>query len=113
MARRVHQPLENEEFDFILTMAGGGPVLAYFCGSWPKAVEACRAMDTIVGELAEEYGTRLTAVRTDITRCPGPTRRYGVAGAPTVVLVKDGEAVASQAGPMTREEFRAFLDAHL
>lgn len=112
MARRVHQPLENQEFEFILGMAPG-PVLAYFCGTWPKAVEACRAMDTLVGELAEEYGERLTAVRTDMTRCPGPTRRYGVTGAPTVVLVKDGEAVASQAGPMTREGFREFLDAHL
>ncbi|MFD3552248.1 thioredoxin family protein [Streptomyces goshikiensis] len=112
MARRIHQPLEDQEFDFILSMAPG-PVLAYFTGTWPKAVEACRAMDAVVGELAEEYGARLTAVRTDITRCPGATRRYGVTGAPTAVLVSAGEAVASQAGPMTGEEFRAFLNAHL
>ncbi|MCX4695073.1 co-chaperone YbbN [Streptomyces sp. NBC_01408] len=112
MARRVHQPLENQEFDFILSMATG-PVLAYFCGSWPKALEACRAMDAVVAELAEEYGTRFTAVRTDMTRCPEPTRRYAVTGAPTAVLIKDGEAVAAHEGPMAREEFRAFLDAHL
>lgn len=112
MAIRVHQPLEDQEFDFILSMTTG-PVLAYFCGSWPKALEACRAMDTVVGELAREYGTRITAVRTDMTRCPATTRRYGVTGAPTAVLLKDGEAVASQDGPMTREEFRRFLDTHL
>ncbi|MFJ4860500.1 thioredoxin family protein [Streptomyces sp. NPDC088748] len=112
MARRVHQPLEDQEFDFILSMTTG-PVLAYFCGTWPKAVEACRAMDAVVAELAEEYGTRFTPVRTDITRCPGPTRRYGVTGAPTAVLIKDGGAVASQAGPMTLQEFRTFLDTHL
>ncbi|MGW6983197.1 thioredoxin family protein [Streptomyces sp. NPDC054932] len=112
MARRVHQPLEDREFDFILSMTTG-PVLAYFCGSWPKALDACRAMDAVVGELTEEYGTRLTAVRTDMTRCPGPTRRFGVTAAPTAVLIKDGEAVASQAGPLTPQEFRAFLDAHL
>ncbi|MFG2874462.1 thioredoxin family protein [Streptomyces sp. NPDC048337] len=112
MARRAHQPLEDEEFDFILSMAPG-PVLAYFCGSWPKALEACRAMDAVVGELAEEYGTRFTAVRTDMTRCPGPTRRFAVTGAPTAVLIKGGEAVASHAGPMTREELREFLDTHL
>ncbi|MFD7257647.1 thioredoxin family protein [Streptomyces sp. NPDC059874] len=112
MARRVHQPLEDQEFDFVLSMTTG-PVLAYFCGSWPKALDACRAMDAIVAELAVEYGTRFTAVRTDMTRCPGPTRRYGVTGAPTAVLIEDGEAIATQAGPMTREEFRQFLDAHL
>ncbi|MFK0046636.1 thioredoxin family protein [Streptomyces sp. NPDC090741] len=112
MARRVHQPLENQEFDFILGMTEG-PVLAYFIGSWPKAVEACRAMDALVSEAAEEYGTRLTAVRTDMTRCPEPTRRFAVTGAPTVVLVEGGEAVASHAGAMSRAELRAFLDAHL
>ncbi|MET9962864.1 thioredoxin domain-containing protein [Streptomyces sp. NPDC006326] len=112
MARRVHQPLENEEFDFILGMAGG-PVLAYFTGTWPKALEGCRAMDPVVAEAAEEYGPRLTAVRTDMTRCPGPTRRYGVTGAPTVVIVKDGAATASRSGVLTRAELREFLDAHL
>ncbi|MFJ9547218.1 thioredoxin family protein [Streptomyces erythrochromogenes] len=112
MAHGVHRPQEDEEFDFVLSMAKG-PVLAYFCGTWPKAVEACRAMDAVVGELVREYGTRLTAVRTDMTRCPGPTKQYGVTGAPTVVLIVEGEAVAVQAGPMDAEELRAFLGAHL
>ncbi|KJK47708.1 MULTISPECIES: thioredoxin family protein [unclassified Streptomyces] len=112
MARGVHRPQEDEEFDFVLSMTTG-PVLAYFCGTWPKAVEACRAMDAVVRELAQEYGTRFTAVRTDMTRCPGATKRYGVTSAPTAVLIEQGEAVASQAGPMSREEFRAFLDARL
>nr|WSX53373.1 thioredoxin domain-containing protein [Streptomyces sp. NBC_00974] len=112
MARLVHQPLEDQEFDFILGMTDG-PMLAYFCGTWPKAVAACRAMDAVVAELAQEYGTRLTAVRTDITRCPGQTKRFEVTGAPTAVLVKDGRAVATHAGPMTAAEFRAFLDAHV
>ncbi|MFJ9943111.1 thioredoxin family protein [Streptomyces erythrochromogenes] len=112
MAHGVHRPQEDEEFDFVLSMAKG-PVLAYFCGTWPKAVEACRAMDAVVGELVREYGTRLTAVRTDMTRCPGPTKRYGVTGAPTVVLIEEGEAVADRAGPMDAEELRAFLAAHL
>ncbi|MBT2449577.1 thioredoxin [Streptomyces sp. ISL-43] len=112
MARRVHQPLEDQEFDFILGMTDG-PVLAYFCGSWPKAAEACRSMDTVVAGLAQEYGARLTAVRVDITRCPGQTKRYEVTGAPTAVLIAGGEAVATQAGPMTVAELRTFLDTHL
>ncbi|MCX5380020.1 co-chaperone YbbN [Streptomyces sp. NBC_00091] len=114
MARRVHRPLEDQEFDFIVGMAQD-PVLAYFTGTWPKAAAACRVLDDLVAELVrgQEYGTRLTAIRTDITRCPGPTRRYGVTGAPTVVLLRSGEAVATHAGPMDMAELRAFLDAHL
>ncbi|MEV7723265.1 thioredoxin domain-containing protein [Streptomyces sp. NPDC087917] len=110
MTRRVHRPLEDREFDFIVEMTEG-PVLAYFIGTWPKAVESCRVMDAAVEELAREYEGRLTAVRTDITRCPATTRRYGVTGAPAVVLLRAGEAVATHEGPLPPAEFRAFLDA--
>ncbi|MFE1793651.1 thioredoxin family protein [Streptomyces sp. NPDC059525] len=109
MDRRVHRPLEDQEFDFITGMAQGTAVLAYFTGSWPKAVEASRALDAVVAEVAREYGARLTAVRTDITRCPATTRRYGVTGAPTVVLLRAGEAVATRSGPVTAAELRALL----
>ncbi|MCX5384087.1 co-chaperone YbbN [Streptomyces sp. NBC_00083] len=112
MARRVHQPRESEEFAFILAMADG-PVLAYFCGTWPKAVEACKAMEPVVADVAEAYAARLTVVKADITRCPEPVLRYGVTGAPTIVLIKDGEAAATATGPMDRAALTAFLDAGL
>ncbi|GGY08446.1 thioredoxin family protein [Streptomyces tanashiensis] len=112
MAKRVHQPREDAEFDFILRMSGV-PVLAYFIGTWPKAIEPCRAMDLVVGDIADEYTGRLTVVRTDITRCPDATTRYGVTGAPSCVLLKESEAVAHSAGPMTIAEVRDLLDVHL
>ncbi|MER6098086.1 thioredoxin family protein [Streptomyces sp. NPDC001728] len=112
MAKRVHQPREDAEFDFVLRMSGV-PVLAYFTGSWPKAIENCRAMDLVVRGIADEYADRLTLVRTDITRCPAATERYGVTGAPSYVLLKDGEAVAHGTGVMTTVEVRELLDGHL
>ncbi|WP_367038328.1 thioredoxin domain-containing protein [Streptomyces sp. Je 1-332] len=112
MAKRVHRPREDAEFNFILGMSEG-PVLAYFTGTWPKAVEPCREMDLVVGDIADEYTGRLTAVRADITRCPAATERYGVTGAPSCVLLKEGEVVAHSTGPMTTAEVRKFLDGHL
>ncbi|MEU8640764.1 MULTISPECIES: thioredoxin domain-containing protein [unclassified Streptomyces] len=112
MAKLVHQPREDAEFDFILRMSKV-PVLAYFTGTWPKAIEPCRAMDLVIGGIADEYSGRLTAVRTDITRCPSATERYGVTGAPSYVLLKQGEAVAHGTGPMTSSEVRDFLDPHV
>ncbi|WP_369148984.1 thioredoxin family protein [Streptomyces sp. R44] len=112
MAKRFHQPREDAEFDFILRMSTV-PVLAYFTGTWPKAIEPCRAMDLVVGDIAEEYTGRLTVVRTDITRCPAATKRYEVTGAPSYVLLKGGEAVAHGTGPMTVAEVRELLDGHL
>ncbi|MFD3946157.1 thioredoxin family protein [Streptomyces sp. NPDC058579] len=112
MAKPVHQPREDAEFDFILGMSRV-PVFAYFTGTWPKAIEACRAMDLVVGAIADEYTGRMTAVRTDITRCPAATVRYGITGAPSYVLLKEGEAVAHGTGPTTIAEVREILDAHL
>ncbi|MFE9911948.1 thioredoxin family protein [Streptomyces clavifer] len=112
MAKQVHRPREDAEFDFILGMSGV-PVLAYFTGTWPKAVEPCRAMDLVVDGIADEYTGRLTAVRVDITRCPAATARYGITGAPSCVLLKEGEPVAHGTEPMTIAELRNFLDGHL
>ncbi|MFE1949848.1 thioredoxin family protein [Streptomyces sp. NPDC059524] len=112
MAKQVHRPREDAEFDFILGMSKV-PVLAYFTGTWPKAIEPCREMDLVVGDIADAYAGRLTAVRADITRCPSATRRYEVTGAPSCVLLKAGEAVAHATGPMTVAEVRSLLDGHL
>ncbi|WP_329343269.1 thioredoxin domain-containing protein [Streptomyces sp. NBC_00663] len=112
MTKRVHRPREDAEFDFILRMSGA-PVLAYFIGTWPKAIEPCQAMDLVVGAVADECTGRLTVVRTDISRCPATTERYGITGAPSCVLLKEGEAVAHGTGPMTIAELRNLLDSHL
>lgn len=112
MASRIHQPMESNEFDFILARADG-PVLAYFSGTWPKAVVVCKEMDAVVREVAEAYEGRLTVVKADMTRCPLPTKRYAVTAAPTFVLLRDGEQVAVAAGRLDRAGFGEFLDAHL
>ncbi|MBW8738056.1 MAG: thioredoxin family protein [Streptomyces turgidiscabies] len=110
MAKRVHQPREDAEFEFILGMSRV-PVLAYFTGTWPKAIEPCREMDLVVGSIADDRAGRLTVVRTDITRCPAATTRYGITGAPSCVLLNvGGEAVAHSTGPMTVAQLRKFLD---
>ncbi|MFJ8861157.1 thioredoxin family protein [Streptomyces sp. NPDC102451] len=112
MTKLVHRPREDAEFNFILGRSKV-PVLAYFTGAWPKAIEPCRAMDFVAGDIAAAYTGRLTVVRTDITRCPAATERYGITGAPSCLLLKEGAVVAHGTGPMTTDEVRAFLDDHL
>ncbi|WP_329286604.1 thioredoxin family protein [Streptomyces sp. NBC_00691] len=111
MAKQVHQPREDAEFDFILRMSAV-PVLAYFTGTWPKAIEPCRAMDLVMGGIADEYTGRVTTVRADITRCPAATERYGITGAASYVLLVDGEPVAQGTGPFTTD-VRELLDGRL
>ncbi|MEU8543970.1 thioredoxin domain-containing protein [Streptomyces sp. NPDC048717] len=112
MVKQVHQPREDAEFDFLLGMSQV-PVLAYFIGTWPKAIEPCRTMDLVVGGIADQYTGRLMVVRTDITRCPAATQRYGITSAPSWVLLRKGEAVAHGSGLMASAAMRELLDAHL
>lgn len=112
MTMRVHRPREDAEFDFILGKSVV-PVLAYFTGTWPKAIEPCRVMDLVVGAVADDRAGRLTVVRADITRCPAATERYGITRAPSCVLLKEGEVVAHGTGPMSTVEVRQLLDDHL
>jgi hypothetical protein len=74
MATPVHRPREDAEFNFILGMSAV-PVLAYFTGTWPKAIEPCRVVDLVAGDIADEYMGRLTVVRTDITSGISPEGR--------------------------------------
>ncbi|SHM38778.1 thioredoxin family protein [Actinacidiphila paucisporea] len=112
MANRVHQPQENAEFEFILARADV-PVLAYFHGVWPKAAAACKEMDSLVREVADAYQGRLIVVRADIARCTSSVRRYNITGAPSFVLIDQGEATAAWSGPMSRTALGEFLDARL
>ncbi|GGS50071.1 hypothetical protein GCM10010253_25530 [Streptomyces badius] len=66
-----------------------------------------------MGDIAADYTGRLTVVRVDISRCPAATERYGITGAPSCLLLKEEEAVAHAAGPMTIDEVRRFLEGHL
>ncbi|MEV1047198.1 thioredoxin family protein [Streptomyces sp. NPDC049916] len=112
MTQLVHRPREDAEFEFILGRSTV-PVLAYFTGTWPKAIEPCRVMDVVMGDIAAACTGRLTVVRTDITRCPAATRRYGITGAPSCLLLKEGAAVAHSSGPMTIDEVQQFVDGCL
>ncbi|MER7761592.1 thioredoxin domain-containing protein [Streptomyces sp. NPDC097619] len=109
MAVGVHHPVEDAEFDFVLGQLPG-PVLAYFWGVWAAP---CKTLEPVVKELAREYAGRVAVVRTDIVRCPAAVKRYGVLGAPTFVLLRNGEAVASTTEAVDAPTLRAFLDAHL
>jgi thioredoxin 1 len=46
-------------------------------------------------------------------RCPAATERYGITGAPSYVLLKEGEVVAHGTGPVSNAEVGSFLDGYL
>ncbi|MGC9667789.1 thioredoxin family protein [Planosporangium sp. 12N6] len=71
------------------------PVLVEFTAEW---CPPCRRMEPVLAALAGEQRDRLRVVRIDVDENPATTLRYGVLSAPTLMVFRDGEAVASWVG---------------
>ena len=72
-----------------------GPVLVDFWAEW---CGPCKMVAPILDEIAKEYGDKLTIAKVDIDSNPMSPNEYGVRGIPTMILFKDGKAVATKVG---------------
>jgi thioredoxin 1 len=76
-------------------LASGEPYLLDFSAVW---CPPCRALEPILEALAAEHKGRLRVGKIDIDSSPEVAARYGVRGAPTVVLFKSGQEAGRRLG---------------
>jgi thioredoxin 1 len=82
------------------------PVLVEFWGTW---CGPCRMLAPVLSELAAEHADQLRVVKVDIDVNPVTVRDYAVMGAPTMILFRGGEPVASLVGARAKSAvWRAF-----
>jgi len=96
----------NKE-NFEQTLASGQPVVIDFWAEW---CGPCRMMGPIVDELAQEYEGRAIVAKCDVEENDEITMKYGVRNIPTIIFLKNGEAVDRQVGVCTKEALKAKLD---
>jgi thioredoxin 1 len=75
------------------------PVLVEFWATW---CGPCRMLAPVLAELAAEHADQLRVVKLDIDVNPVTVRDLGILGAPTMILFRDGEAVASVVGARSK-----------
>ncbi|HKV97493.1 MAG TPA: thioredoxin [Gammaproteobacteria bacterium] len=86
------------------------PVLVDY---WAKWCAPCKAMASVLDEVAEEYRDRLRVVKLNVEQEPQIARQYSVRSQPTLMLFKHGLVEAQKVGVLSKSQLKAFIEINL
>lgn len=86
------------------------PVLVDFWAEW---CGPCKMIAPALEELSQTMGERVTITKLNIDENPVTPGKYGVRGIPTMLLFKNGEAVAQKVGALPKSQLAAWLEGVL
>jgi thioredoxin 2 len=110
-----HKPLAwivdagDEDFAEVAERASV-PVLVDLWAPW---CGPCRMVSPALAQLAGEMAGRLKLVKVNVDQAPKLQQRYGVQAIPTLMVLRNGQVVARQAGAAPAAALRAWLEQAL
>jgi thioredoxin 1 len=84
------------------------PVLVDFWAEW---CGPCRQIGPMLDELSGEMSGKLTIAKVNIDQNPETPSKYGVRGIPTMIIFKDGQAIATKVGAMPKSKIVEWIDS--
>ena len=86
------------------------PVLVDYWAEW---CGPCKMIAPLLDQAASDYQGRVTIAKVDVDNNPDTAAKFGVRGIPTLMLFKDGKAVATKVGALSKPQLNSFLDESL
>ena len=86
------------------------PVLVDYWAEW---CGPCKMIGPALEEISDELGDKLTIAKVNIDENPDAPGQYGVRGIPTMILFKDGKAVATKVGALPKGQLVEWLKSYV
>lgn len=99
------QDLDEKSVAGVLATASLPVVLDF----WGPSCAPCIILGKYLEELAPAFAGRLLFYKVNADDAPDTAADYGVRGLPTIVLIKNGQPVATQVGTLNLTKLKALL----
>lgn len=102
--------LTDTSFEKEVLQADSTPILVDFWAEW---CGPCKMIAPILEKLFPKYHGKIKIGKLNVDENPTTPAKYGVRGIPTLILFKDGKALDTKVGALSKSLLEEFLDKHL
>lgn len=86
------------------------PVLLDFWAPW---CGPCKMIAPVLDELVPEFAGKVKIVKMNVDDNQATPAQFGVRSIPTLLLIKNGQVVATQVGALPKTQLANFINQHI